>query len=82
LKGKENYQNYRKVYSLVNCLGDLGGLIEIASFIALTLYGPWAYHSYILNVIKRLFVAKTKNNNMLRKPAANIHATTKSDTQS
>ena len=60
----EDYENYRDVYSLVDCLGDLGGLIEIILVMAATLIQPMSYHSYILNVIKRVFVAKTKSSDM------------------
>jgi hypothetical protein len=63
----ENYQYYREVYTLVDCLGDLGGLFEIIVVFVATLYRPYSYHSYILKIIKRLFVAKTKKDDMFKK---------------
>ena len=69
----ENYQYYREVYSLVDCLGDLGGLFEIIVVFVAAFYKPFSYHSYILNVIKKLFVAKTKQTDMFKKPTHHLH---------
>jgi len=51
----------RDVYTLVDCLGDLGGLIEIIFFVSLSIMHPISNHSYTLFMIKNLFIAKTKD---------------------
>tara|TARA_B110000285_G_C15075134_1_gene590288 strand:- start:688 stop:855 length:168 start_codon:yes stop_codon:yes gene_type:complete len=48
-------------------MGDLGGVIEIILFLAGSFMKPISYHSYILNVVKKLFVAKTKQTGMFKK---------------
>ena len=60
-------ENIKQVYSLVDCLGDLGGLIEIIIFMATMFNSPISYHSYILKVVSKLFVAKTKKADMFKK---------------
>ena len=45
----------------MDCLSDLGGLIEIIFYGSFLLMNPITYHSYILKLIKNLFVAKTRD---------------------
>ena len=58
----------KDVYTLVDCLGDLGGLIEIIFFVAMTTMKPIALHSYTLKMIEKLFFAKTKDSTLFKKP--------------
>ena len=47
----ENYVNIKEVYTFVDCLSDLGGLIEIIMVFAYMVMNPISYHSYILKAI-------------------------------
>ena len=49
-------------------LGDLGGLIEIVFFISLSFIHPITQHSYTMNMIKKLFVGKTRDDELFMKP--------------
>jgi hypothetical protein len=53
---------------LVDCLGDLGGLIEIIFFCAMTAMKPISLHSYTLVMIKKLFIARTNDRTLFKKP--------------
>jgi len=56
------------VYTLVDLLGDLGGLVEIIFVGSMFLMNPITYHSYILKMIRNLFVAKTKDLSLFLDP--------------
>jgi hypothetical protein len=56
------------VYSLIDYLGDLGGLIEIIYFFCVALLRPISYHSYILKATKKLFTARTRHSNLFKPP--------------
>ena len=47
----ENHINIKDVYTLIDCLSDLGGLIEIITFFSFTIMNPISYHSYLLKAI-------------------------------
>jgi hypothetical protein len=64
----EVHYHMKDVYTLIDCLGDLGGLIEIVMFVTGILLAPISYHSYILKAISRLFTARTKNSNLFKPP--------------
>jgi hypothetical protein len=49
-------------------MGDLGGLIEMIVVIPMVLMAPISYHSYILKIIQKLYMAKTKNTTLFAKP--------------
>ena len=57
----EVFVHERSVYSLVDCLGDLGGLVEIIYFLTCVMLSPISYHSYILKATSKLFTARTKH---------------------
>ena len=56
------------MYTLVDCLGDLGGLIEIIFFAAMTTMKPISLHSYTLTMIKRLYIARTSDKSIFKLP--------------
>jgi hypothetical protein len=64
----ESFIHEREVYTLVDCLGDLGGLIEIIFFTAMTFIHPISLHSYTLNMIKKLFIGRTSDGTLFKKP--------------
>ena len=71
------YNHIKEVYTLIDCLGDLGGLLEILFFGTLWLIYPIVYHSYLLKMIKYLYVAKSNNKEIFKKPGKRL----KGDTQ-
>ena len=54
---------------MVDCLGDLGGLIDIIIGFAALLIHPITYHSYILNVIKKMFYVHTTKTGLFKPPS-------------
>ena len=47
----EHFFHNKRVYTLVDCLSDLGGLVEIILTVVAILVKPIQYHSYILKAI-------------------------------
>jgi hypothetical protein len=47
----EHYIHNKSVYTIVDCLSDLGGLAEIIMVMTGILMNPIQYHSYILKAI-------------------------------
>jgi hypothetical protein len=68
----EKFIHSKEVYTLVDCLGDLGGLIEIIMKIACFIITPIAYHSYVLKTISKLFVARTKDSSLFLPPKTKL----------
>jgi hypothetical protein len=62
----------KEVYTLIDCLGDLGGLIEIILSIAGLIVTPIAYHSYVIKAISKLYVARTKDSELFLPPKTTI----------
>lgn len=57
----ETIRYTRKVYGMIDLLGDLGGVIEIVMlFFGFFLY-PISEHSFNLEAIKKLFFASTSD---------------------
>jgi hypothetical protein len=56
----------KTVYSLVDCLSDLGGLIEIVFVLSAYSIGSWVSHSYNLRTIQQLFLASTQDDNLFK----------------
>ena len=56
----ESTVHIREVMTLVDALGDIGGLTEIIFYFMVILMGPISYHSYILKLTQKLFTARTK----------------------
>jgi len=56
----------------VDCLGDLGGLIEIILFVAMTIMKPISLYSYTMIMIRKLFIARTKDITLFKKPRTTL----------
>ena len=48
-------------YDIIDLLGDLGGVLEIFIFVFGVFMYPVSRHSYVLEMISRLFMAKTND---------------------
>jgi len=64
----EKFLHNKSVYTLVDCLGDLGGLIEIIFYFGMVTMRPISFHSYTLKMLKKLFFAKTEDSSLFKKP--------------
>ena len=51
LEQGEHFVHNKSVYTVVDCLSDLGGLFEIILVATAILIAPVQYHSYILKAI-------------------------------
>lgn len=60
----ESRQYERKIYSSIDLLGDLGGVIEIIMISFGFIFFPISQHSYNLEATKRLFLANTSDDNL------------------
>ena len=63
---KVNFE--RKVYNFMDLLGNLGGLTEIFMVTFGFLLIPIAEHAYLVQATKRLFIARTEDDNLFLKP--------------
>jgi hypothetical protein len=60
----ELIRHYRVVYDILGVLGDLGGVTEVIMlFFGFFLY-PIAEHSFYLQAIKKLYLARASDNNL------------------
>ena len=57
----------RKIYTLIDILGDLGGVVQIIVLFFGVFLNPIAEHSFVMKATKRLFTAKTKDDNLFDK---------------
>ena len=64
----EKFMISKEVYTLVDTLGDIGGLVEIILALAGLIVTPIAYHSYVLKSISKLYTAKTKDSTLFLPP--------------
>ena len=60
----------RRIYSLFDLLGDLGGVTEVVMLCFGFMLYPISEHSFYLKAIKKLFIARTKSNTLFRKKKA------------
>lgn len=64
---QENIKHMRKIYSLIDLLGDLGGITEVVMLgFGFFLYSV-SQHSFYLKAAKRLFLARTKNEKVFKR---------------
>ena len=57
----------RKVYNLINFLGDLGGVIEDFIYVFGCLIFPISRYSFEVKLFEKLYLAKTKNPEIFEK---------------
>ena len=51
----------RKVYDILDLIGDLGGVFEICFQVLGFFILPISYHSFIIKALKKIFLIKTKD---------------------
>lgn len=56
--------NDRAIYGLIDLLGDLGGVLEVIMVITGIFICPISEHHFILQATKRMFLARTKRNDL------------------
>ena len=57
----------RNIYTLIDLLGDLGGVVQILFLIFNIFLSPISEHSFIMKATKRLFTARTTNEDLFDK---------------
>lgn len=67
LSREESY-NERSIYNFLDLLGDLGGLTECFMLVFGFFLFPISEHSFLLQATKKLFFAKTDDDQLLLKP--------------
>ena len=63
----ESIRHIRYIYSLLDILGDLGGVTEVIMLLFGFFLYPIAEHSFILQALRRLYKARTKDETIFRK---------------
>jgi hypothetical protein len=58
----------RAIYSLLDLLGDLGGVTEVMMIVFCALLLPISEHSFIVKAMKKLYIARTKDDQLFMKP--------------
>lgn len=56
----------RRVFGWFDLLGRLGGITNVMMILFGIFVFPISEHSYILKAAKKLFIARTKNNEMFK----------------
>ena len=64
---KEKVEHSRAVYNFLDLLGDLGGLTEVFMLIVGFFVAPISEHNFIMKAARRLFIAKTKRDDLFLK---------------
>lgn len=54
----------RKVYDILDLIGDLGGVFEICFQVLGFFILPISYHSFIIKALKKIFLIKTKDDEL------------------
>ena len=60
----ESIKHVRVVYDLLGVLGDLGGVTEVIMLFFGFFLEPISEHSFMLKAIKKLFLARTNDNDL------------------
>lgn len=63
----ESIRHIRYIYSLLDVLGDLGGVTEVIMLLFGFFLYPISEHSFILQALRRLYKARTKDDTIFRK---------------
>ena len=58
------FTHKRKIYDIVALLGDLGGVTEVIMLMLGCILYPIAEASYNMMSTKRMFIARTRNENL------------------
>lgn len=69
----EKFVHTRNVYKFLDLLGDYGGLQEVLLILVGFLIAPFAEHSFTLEAIRKLYLAKTKDETLFKQPVSENH---------
>jgi hypothetical protein len=61
------------VYSVLDLITDLGGSFIFIFYFSSFLMAPISYHSFILKLSKRLFIAKTNDPSLFAAPGTKLY---------
>ena len=54
----------RAIYSLLDLLGDLGGVTEVMMIVFCFVILPISEHSFVVKAMKKLYIARTKDTDL------------------
>lgn len=54
----------RAIYSLLDLLGDLGGVTEVMMIVFCFIILPISEHSFVVKAMKKLYIARTKDSDL------------------
>jgi hypothetical protein len=63
----------RSVYTLLDLLGDYGGLQEMFFLLLGFFIAPFSEHSFVLSAIKKLYLVKTEDKTLFMSPRSEKH---------
>jgi len=70
----EKITHTRKVYGVLDLLGDFGGVTEVIMLCFGFFLYPIAEHSFILKATKRLYLARTSDTTLFKKKRKRLKA--------
>ena len=65
---QQKYVHTRQIYSILDLLGDLGGVLEVLLFVAGLFILPLSEFSFNLKALSLLYMGKTSNPELFRLP--------------
>jgi len=63
-----SYTHNRKIYGVIDLLGDLGGVTEVIMIVFGVFLFPVSEFSFVMKAAKRLFLARTRENEFFMNP--------------
>ena len=69
----QEWKHLRRIYGVTNLLSDLGGVMNVMLTVFGVLFKPLSKHQYFTNAIKRLFLARTKDDTIFLDPKKGKH---------
>ena len=64
---KTGISHMREVYTLIDALGDIGGIIEIIFIVFGSIFLPIARHSFYLKASRFMYFARSRNSTLFKK---------------
>jgi hypothetical protein len=62
------YSHKRRIYNIENLMGDMGGILEIFTFLLEWLIVPISAHSFFMQATQFLFLARVEDPNFFLEP--------------
>jgi len=56
----------RKIYDLLDLLGDVGGVSSILIFVFSFICDPITHHSFVMKAMKKLYMVRTKDDTVFK----------------